>query len=468
MTVENTVGSTRGSSAVGLARTGSITLRAAFAISSTGDWIYKFAVPTLILRLTGSAVDTALAYVVEFIPYVIVGPFAGVIADRFSRWRVMVACDAGSCVLALMIAILVRTGHTPIAVLYACALALACTRPLYFPAFQGFLVETVDQKDRTRFNSWTQVTDNVLSLAGPVLGVSIVAAAGAPLATGLDALSFAVSASLVAAIGYRRTAELWTGEPGLRARERNPAGPTPAEPSQPGADQHREHQHRQHQHRQHQPAASRSAGSEQAPGRVAGVLGDLAAGLRSVAVSRAILAGTILLTLGNLAAFLIEGNLVYVLLHIEHYQKIALGVVFSAQGVGGILGAVIAPRLIARYRTGHLLTAGMAISAAAMVVQAAAPRLSAIASGQALEGSGTALIVVCWFSTVQRLIPGSVIGRFVAAVRAIGYATLPAGALLGAWLFSLPVTTRTLFGAAAALQLVICLVTTRSPLVRIE
>ena len=60
-----------------LTTAGSIKLRAAFTISSTGDWIYKFAVPTLILHLTGSAVATAFAYVIEFIPYVIVGPFAG-------------------------------------------------------------------------------------------------------------------------------------------------------------------------------------------------------------------------------------------------------------------------------------------------------------------------------------------------------------------------------------------------------
>lgn len=395
----------------GLTRSGSVTLRAAFAISSTGDWIYKFAVPTLILRLTGSPVDTALAYVLEFIPYVVLGPFAGVIADRFPRRRLMVACDATSAVLALVLAGLVQLGHTPIAALYICALALSCTRPLYFPAFQGFLVEMISETDRPRFNSWTEVVDNLLNLGGPVLGISIVAVAGVPLATLLDAVSFAGSAALVATIAYRHL--------------------TPAR------------------------------------GRMAHVLTDLAAGLRSVGLSRAILAGTILLTLTNLAAFLIEGNLVYVLLHAERYPKIALGVVVSAQGLGGILGAIVAPRLIARYRIGHLLAAGMAVAAVAMAIQAIAPRLPAIAPGQALECGATSLIVVCWFSTVQRLVPESVIGRFVAAVRAIGYATLPAGALLGAWLLTASLGVRTLFGCAAGLQLIILLVTVRSPLIRI-
>lgn len=406
----------------GLGRSGSVRLRAAFAISSTGDWIYKFAVPTLILRLTGSPVETAFAYVLEFIPYVVIGPVAGVLADRFPRRRTMVACDAGSCLLALVIASLVGLGHTPLAALYLCALALSCTRPLYFPAFQGFLVETISDRDRPAFNSWTEVTDNLLSLAGPVLGIAIVAVAGVSLATTVDAASFAVSAALVATLATGR-----------------PARPAAAEPAPDG----------------------------RSPGRLASLRTDLAAGLRSIAISRAILTGTILLTLGNLAAYLIEGNLVYVLLHAEHDAKIALGVVFSAQGLGGVLGAVAAPRLIARHRTGSLLATGMAVTTAALVIQAADPVLLVIVPGQALEGAGSALIVVCWFSVVQRLVPGTLIGRFVAVVRAIGYTTLPAGALLGAWLLTLSAAVRLLFGCAAALQLLILLVTLRSPLARI-
>ncbi len=399
-----------------LGTSGSIKLRAAFTISSTGDWIYKFAVPTLILHLTGSATATAFAYVLEFIPYVIVGPFAGVLADRFSRRRVMVACDSGSCLLALLIAALVQFGHTPVVALYACAFALACMRPLYFPAFQGFLVDMVSERSRPRFNSWTEMTDGLLSLAGPVLGISVIAIAGVSRAAAADALSFAVSAALVATIGYRRLAA-------------------------PRAD---------------------------TVGRVAGVLRDLGAGLRAVAVSRAILAGTILLTLTNLAAYIIEGNLVFLLLHVQHDPKITLGLVFGVQGLGAIAGAFAAPRLLGRYCTGHLIIAGLGLAAAGMVVQAIAPVLQAIVVGQGLQGAGSALIVVCWFSAVQRLVPGSLIGRFVSVVRAIGYATLPGGALLGAWLLSASSASRVLFGSAAILQLLILLAASRSALSRID
>jgi MFS family permease len=381
-------------------------------ISSTGDWIYRFAVPTLILHLTGSALATAFAYVLEFLPYIAVGPFAGVFADRFSRRRIMVSCDACSCVIAVGIAGLTQVHHVPIAALYVCALALACVRPFYFPAFQGFLVEMVGESQRPRFNSWTEATDGMLSLAGPVLGTAIVAAAGASAATALDAVSFALSATLVATIPYHFSAR---------------------------------------------------------PGReVAGIRKDFIAGFQAITISRAILVGTILITGANLAVMIIEGNFVYLVLNVEHHSKVALGLVFSAQGIGAILGAVAAPRLLNRQRSGLLLAAAMGLSGIAMAIPVAFPLWSAILVGQCIQGCATSVTIVCWFSTLQRLIPQEVIGRFVAVGRAMAYATIPVGALLGASLLGTFGSTRILFGCAAILQFAIFLTAIRSPLVGID
>lgn len=110
-----------------------IRLRAAFTISSIGDWVYRFAVPVLVLRLTGSPLATAFTYVVELVPYVVIGPFAGLVADRLPRRRIMILCDSASAVVAALPALLARADHPPIAALYAVALLLACIRPFYFP-----------------------------------------------------------------------------------------------------------------------------------------------------------------------------------------------------------------------------------------------------------------------------------------------------------------------------------------------
>jgi hypothetical protein len=389
-------------------------LRVAFTISSIGDWIYRFAVPMLVLRLTGSPLATAFAYVVEFVPYVVIGPFAGLVADRFPRLRVMILCDSASTVVAALLALLARADHPPIAALYAVALLLACVRPFYFPALQGLTVEGVPERRRAGFNAWSQVTDGLLSFSGPVFGTAIVAAAGVGMATSINAATFAASAALLASI-----------VPGAPGRARPPAASS-------------------------------------------GVRRALAVGLRTIGYSPAILWGTVLMTAANFATSLIDGNLVYVLLHSEGQPKLVLGMVFSAKGAGAVVAGVLAPRLMKLAGAGVLISAGMALSVVAMAIPAVLPVWGAIVAGAGIGGAAITLVIVCWFTSLQRIIPAELIGRFVAMGRAIAYATIPAGAVLGAVLLGASGSVRALFLGAVAIQLLVSICTVRSPVARIS
>lgn len=390
-----------------------VRLRAAFTISSIGDWIYRFAVPLLVLRLTGSPLATAFAYVVELVPYVVIGPFAGLVADRFPRRKVMILCDSASAVVAALLALLARAGHPPIVALYAVALLLASIRPFYFPALQGLTVEGVPEGRRAGFNAWTQVTNGLLSLSGPVFGTAIVAAAGVGTATLINAATFAASAALLASI-----------VPGATGRARPPAASS-------------------------------------------GVRRELAVGLRTIGYSPAILWGTVLMTAANFATSMIDGNLVYVLLHSEGQSKLALGMVFGAQGAGAVVAGLLAPRLMKRTSAGLVISAGMALSAIGMAIPAVLPEWGAIVAGAGIYGAAIALVVVCWFTSLQRIIPAELIGRFVAMGRAIAFATLPAGAVLGAVLLDASGSVRALFLVAVAIQLLVSIGTVRSPVARI-
>src|SRR3982750_1090185 len=62
-------------------------------VSQMGDWFDTIAVYTIALRLTGSSRSVALIMVARFLPTVVLGPGAGVIADRFSRRSIMIAAD---------------------------------------------------------------------------------------------------------------------------------------------------------------------------------------------------------------------------------------------------------------------------------------------------------------------------------------------------------------------------------------
>jgi hypothetical protein len=235
------------------ARRSGVTLLLAFFVSTVGDWIYRLAIPTLILAITGSALATAVAYMLEFLPYIVIGLVSGVVADRMNRRLLMVACDSTSCVLALGIAGLTLLRHPPIAALYAAAFALACVRPFYFPAFQGFVVDAVPEKRLAAVNSWTQTADSLLSFVGPVLGTVVIAAIGTTSATVANAASFALSALLVLSITYRRKR------------------PDTIAPNS--------------------------------------VREDFIAGLRTLWSLRPVLVGTVLMALANLSAFAVEGSL---------------------------------------------------------------------------------------------------------------------------------------------------------------
>lgn len=396
-----------------------IRLRGAFLISNTGDWIYRFAVPTLILRITNSALATAFAYVLEFIPYVLVGLIAGVVADRMNRRRILVACDTASAGITLIIAGVASLHHLPLAVLYGCALLLACVRPFYFPAFQGLLVDTIPERNRGGVNAWIQTVNSALNMIGPIAGTAIVAAVGVPLAALINALSFACSAMLVYQIVYV-----------------------------------------------HRPSAS--PGPSPAAGALAGVRRDFTDGMRLLWQNKAIRYGSGLMAAANLAGSIVEANLIFLVVKVEDLPKIVFGVIFGAQGLGSVVGAVLATRLVGRYPAGRLLVYGMGGSAVATLLPALAPHWWVITACWGAEGIVTSVVVVSWFTERQRIVAPRAIGRVISVSRAIAYVTIPLGALLGGWLAAGADPLRDVFGFAAALQVAVFLGTALSPLSRMS
>jgi len=396
-----------------------VRLRSAFLVSNAGDWIYRFAVPTLILRITDSALATALAYVLEFIPYVIVGLVAGVVADRWNRRRILIICDAASTGITLIIAGIAASHHFPLAALYGCALLLACVRPFYFPAFQGLLVDAVPERNRAGVNAWLQTVNSALNMMGPVAGTAIVAAVGVSLASMINALSFACSAILIYQIAYIRG-----------------------------------------------PAVS------QDPARAAGALGgvrrDFTEGMRLLWQNKTIRYGTGLMAAANLAGSVVEANLIFLVVKAEGLPKIVFGVIFGAQGLGSMAGAMLAVRLAGRYPAGRLLVSGMGISAVATLLPALAPHWWMMTACWGSEGIATSVVVVSWFTERQRIVAPVAIGRVVSVSRAIAYLTIPVGALLGGWLAGGADPLRDVLGFAAALQAAVFLGTTLSPLARMN
>lgn len=386
-----------------------VVLRGAYIVSSIGDWIYRFALPLLVLQRTDSALATAFTWVLEFLPYIVIGMFAGAVADRLDRRRLMIGDDATAAALVGLMAVFILVGHPPVALLYVMAVLLAAVRPVYFPAFQGFIVDRVVEQRRGTVNAWVQGVDSTLNMLGPVAGLGIVVLAGPGIACAANAGSFAVSSLLICTTGV---------------------GAVKAVPGRWGE-------------------VFRNVGN------------DFRVGLRFILDKKVLLWGTILMTVLNFATQAVESNLVYVIA--GHGATALLGVVFAAQGAGALLGAAVAPATIRRIPVGRTLVFGMFLMAVALALPALAPVVPVIAAAWFLVGVSISLIVVPWMTYRQSLVPGELIGRVASVGRSLSYVSIPLGALFGGWVVSggriVP-----LFIVAGVIQALVWLGTVLSPL----
>ncbi len=183
-------------------------------LSAGGDWLLAVAVPVYVFRLTGSARDTGLAVVAQILPWLVVGPVAGVFADRWSRRRIMIGADlACACaVAALMLAD--RQGLLWLVLL--AILAENSSNAFFSPAYQGAVPALVGREgDLATANSWSAAASGIVRLACAPLGGTLYALAGFRLPVAADVGTYLASALLVSVA------------PALRATAPAPAAVSP-------------------------------------------------------------------------------------------------------------------------------------------------------------------------------------------------------------------------------------------------
>src|SRR5262249_32586051 len=106
-------------------------------VSDAGDWMLLVALPIVVYGLTGSAVGTSIAFLVELAPGVVLAPLAGRLADRADRRLVMLVVTLLQA-FALLPLLLVH-GHSGLALLYAVILVQAVLVTLFDPAKNALL-----------------------------------------------------------------------------------------------------------------------------------------------------------------------------------------------------------------------------------------------------------------------------------------------------------------------------------------
>ena len=185
------------------------------ALSASGTWFQTLASALLVYRLTGSAFLLGVLGFVQFLPVLVLAPWAGSAADRYDRRRLLLVTQPVSFALSAALGAVVLTDQATAVVVIAFALAMGVVTAFSAPAQQALVTSLVPVRDLASAIALNSMTFNIARAAGPALAAAVIAAFGIPVAFFVNAASFlcfAVALLFVRPRPQRRA-------PGARLRE---------------------------------------------------------------------------------------------------------------------------------------------------------------------------------------------------------------------------------------------------------
>jgi MFS family permease len=162
------------------------------AASASGTWFQNLAASILVYRLTHSAFLLGVLNFCQFIPILVLSPWAGTIADRVDRRRLVLVTQLVAAGLSAVLAALAWADAAGAAVVIAFSLLLGVTSAFSAPASQALIVQLVDEKDVPQAVALNSMTYNIARALGPVTAAAVISLAGIPPAFALNALSYLV------------------------------------------------------------------------------------------------------------------------------------------------------------------------------------------------------------------------------------------------------------------------------------
>jgi|SRR5581483_3831833 MFS family permease len=160
------------------------------AVSLIGTWLQATAQGWVVWELSNS--EAALGIVAAFaaLPLLLLGPFAGAIADRFDRRKLLVLTQASAMCLAFILAFLVQTKLVQLWHVYGLALALGVVTALDFPTQQAFLGDLSGMQQVRKAVNLNAMVLQVSRIVGPAFAGFVIAQVGTATSFWLNGVSF--------------------------------------------------------------------------------------------------------------------------------------------------------------------------------------------------------------------------------------------------------------------------------------
>jgi MFS family permease len=160
------------------------------SVSLIGWWLQRVAVGWLAWTLTHSGAWLGLVSLADFLPVLVLSPFAGVLADRRDRVRIIRLTQLCGCAQAGLLAILVYTGAISIHLLFGLVLALGIASSLAQPARLALIPTLVDRDSLASALAINSVLFNAARFIGPAIAGILIADVGIEAAFVANALGY--------------------------------------------------------------------------------------------------------------------------------------------------------------------------------------------------------------------------------------------------------------------------------------
>ncbi|HEX7626049.1 MAG TPA: MFS transporter [Gaiellaceae bacterium] len=162
------------------------------AASASGTWFQNLAASILVFRLTHSPFLLGVLNFCQFVPVLVLSPWAGSIADRLDRKRLLLVTQLAATVLSGSLAALAFGGAASEWVVIGFSAALGVTTAFAVPSQQALIAALVEEHDVPQAVALNSMTFNLARAIGPASAAGVIAAFGIPWAFALNSCSYLV------------------------------------------------------------------------------------------------------------------------------------------------------------------------------------------------------------------------------------------------------------------------------------
>jgi MFS family permease len=172
------------------------------AVSILGSSMTGFALGVWIYQQTGSATSFALTLLFNMLPKALVAPFAGVLADRFDRRRIMIFADLGAGIATFAVALLFVGGELSPWHIYLLTAVNASASAVQGPAFGAAITQLVPKAQFGRANGLLQLGQGIGQVIAPVLAGAFIGLFGLGSVLIFDMVTFLLAVTSLLVIRF--------------------------------------------------------------------------------------------------------------------------------------------------------------------------------------------------------------------------------------------------------------------------